>query len=163
MLNVQVCQEQFRDISKRYDSNYALIIEEINPIIFWIKNVDLPGLSIDTQEVPYEGIKLQNAGNNLNFDHVITPIFFVDEKLQVPNYFFNWIMGWKMGSSYEGKKQKHGAVVLFDNNSINVMGLYHFSNMYAESMSKINLRNKASVPLELTVTIKFDQWWPEIT
>lgn len=162
MLNIQVCQEQFKDISKRYDSNYALLIEEINPILFWIKTVELPSLSLDTQQVPYEGVAVQNAGNTINFEHSISPTFFVDEKLLVHKYFHDWIIGWRNGPDYIGKKEKQGAIVLFDNNSTTIMGLYHFTNMYCDSMGRVSLRNKATAASELNVSIKFDEWRLEV-
>ena len=162
MLNVQVCQNQFKDISKRYDSNYALLIEEINPILFWIKTVDLPSLGVNTQEVFYEGVAVQNTGNTISFSHTITPTFFVDEKLLVHKYFYDWIIGWRNGTDYVGTKEKQGAIVLLDNNSTNIIGLYHFTNMYADNMGKVSLKNKSTASMELEVGIKFDEWRLEL-
>jgi len=160
---IQTCEnQQFESINKRQGSNYALIIEEINNILFWIKTAPIPGISLsDDSEGYYEGVPHAIQGNTFSYDSPIPLTFFLDEKLYVLQYLYRWIRGFQMDKDYEGVKQKQASIILFDNDSNKVNGIFNFQNMYCKEITQIDLNNNGSENMEISASFSFDIWTPE--
>lgn len=162
-MTISTCDNsQFNNINKRNNSNYAIVIEEINNILFWVKRVPIPGMSIvDDQELAYEGDPFNIEGNTLSFNSPIEITFFLDEKLYVLQYLYNWIKGFQMGEDYVGKKELQTSLLLFDNNGDKVQGIFNFQNMYCQEITQLELNNAGQENQEVSASFKFDKWIPE--
>ena len=162
-MTITTCDNsQWDSVNKRNDSNYALIIEEINNILFWVKRCPIPSISlVDDQEMSYEGVPYAIEGNTFNYGSPMEISFFLDEKMYVHNYLYQWVKGFQMGTDYEGTKQKQASLLLFDNNGQQVQSIFNFKDMYCREIAQIENNNIGSEQQEVSATFTFDLWTPE--
>lgn len=150
--------DQLGNISNNYNSKILLNLENIGAGKYWLKEISLPTISIETEDVQsvYDPITL--PGNIISYGSEIPATFFLDEYFNVYRYIYNWIHSFKPGSTYVGKA--NSSLFILDNNMKRVVVNVNFSGFYPISMGALTYNNYGVTEQSFEVIFKYDSWTP---
>ena len=146
------------NISNNYNSKYLLVLPEIQDALFWMKEINLPDISIESFDIPQEPQYVKEKGLAFSYGD-ISAVFFLDEYFKSLKIIYDWMMLGKAGTNWEDNKE-NGSIYILDNQFREPVFDAQFRGFFPTAITELSYNNYSSEPQTFTVTLTYDKYTP---
>ena len=139
-----------------FEDNKDLEISE-----FYIKEVDIPDISLDSSEITRAPYAIKNPSNIYTYSD-LSMTFFVDANLIVYKQLYNLLFDWNVDEETSDATfiKRNLTIQKLDNLMKKSVVDFKFENAFLSSLSNLSLNNYDNQPLFCTVTFKYNKFTP---
>jgi len=145
--------------SNAFNSRAKLILTDRPNAEFWLKNVQLPDITLSTESTKHQPYDIKHPGNNITYGDLSLTVF-LDENFQVYKELYNWLYLGLPGEDHVDPKS-NGMVLIFNNSLKSVIAKFNFAGLFLPSIPSLSYDNYGADPLELSLTLQYDSMTPE--